>query len=237
MCFTPEEYRILAGKEFNALLAEDPELRRLEGMKYDKTLEARVLMEIMGMVGSYRIGKLPCLPLTAAKWAFLWMVDSPFAIGGSAGPAEVDLVLYVLSEPDLRKIPHGVHEIPAVASGYSLATGLRTEDIFSEIRGIIHTAFQPLEMLPRSDGSGEPERFDGVWATHVAGLAARESGMPFDYCLHQMSLSSVCAFFVNWRKREGGDSDQIRRRPSEEIESEISRRIDHLAKVFLKKKV
>ena len=236
MEFTPEECRILAGKVFNALLAGDPEIRRLESMKYDKALESRVLMEIMGMVGSYHIGKLPCLPLTAAKWAFLWMLDSPFAVGGSAGPAEVDLVLYVLSEPDLRKIPCGVHELPAVASGYAFATGLRTEDIFSEIRGIIHTAFQPLEMLPRSDGSGEPERFDGVWAAHVAGVAARESGMPFDYCLHQMSLSAVCAFFVNWRKREGGDSDQIRRRPSEEIEERISARINALAKEFLKKK-
>ena len=235
--FTADEYRILAGKEFNLILAEDPEIKRLEGLKYDKTLESRVLMEIMGLVGGYHIGKLPCLPLTAAKWAFLWMVDSPFVIGGAAGPAEVDLILYILSEPDLRKIPCGVHEIPAVASGYAFATGLRTEDIFSEIRGIIHTAFQPLEMLPRSDGAGESERFDGVWATHVAGLAARESGMPFDYCLHQMSLSAVCAFFVNWRKRESSDSEQIRRRPSAEIEEKISERINALSKEFLKKKV
>lgn len=236
MEFTPEEYRILAGKDFNDLLAKDPEIKRLESLKYDKALDSRVLLEVMGMVGSYHIGKLPCLPLTAAKWAALWMVDSPFVTGGAAGPAELDLLLYILSEPDLRKIPFGVHELPAVASGYAAATGLRTEDIFAEIRGIIHTAFQPLEMLPKSSGNGEPEQFDAVWVTQVAGLAARESGMPFDYCLHQMSLSAVCAFFVNWRKREGSDSEQIRRRPSEEIEEQISARIDVLSKEFLKKK-
>lgn len=236
MMFSPDDYRILAGEDFNALLAQDAELKRLEGLKYDKTLEARFLMEVLG-VGDFRIGKLPVRPLTAAKWAFLWLLESPFVIGGKIDAADVDIILYVLSVWDIREIAVAPHEIPAAASDYRLAPGIPMEEVRSEVRQIVNAAFLPLEMLPPSAGSSsEPERFDGIWATHVAGLAARESGMSFNYCLHRMSLSAVCGFFVNWRRREGSDADQIRRRPNEEIQALISARVDALATDFLNKK-
>lgn len=235
MAISPDDYRRLAGEGFNAILAQDPELKRLDTLKYDKTLEARFLMEVLG-VGDFRVGKLPIRPLTAAKWAFLWMLESPFVIGGAASPADVDIVLYVLSAWDIREIAVAPHEIPGAAADYRFAPGISQGDVCTEVRQIIHTAFLPLEMLPASAGSStEPERFDGIWATHVAGLAARESCMPFDYCLHLMSLSSVCGFFVNWRRRSGADADQIRRRPNGDIETQISARVDALAADFLRK--
>lgn len=236
MTFSPDDYRILAGEGFNALLAQDAELKRLDGLKYDKTLESRFLMEVLG-VGDFRVGKLPIRPLTAAKWAFLWMLESPFAIGGAPGATDIDVILYVLSAWDLRDMAVAPHEIPAAASGYRFATGIPLEEVLADVRQIVHTAFLPLEMLPVSaDTSTEPERFDGIWVTHVAGLAARESGMPFTYCLHRMSLAAVCGFFITWRRREGVDADQIRRRPSADIEAQISARVDALATEFLSKK-
>ncbi len=237
MMFTPDDYRILAGEGFNALLARDAELKRLEGLKYDKTLEARVLMEVLG-IGDFRVGKLPVRPLSAAKWAFLWLLESPFVIGGNIDPADLDLILYVLSVWDIREIAVAPHEIPAAASDYRFAPGISMEEVRTEVRQIIHTAFLPLEMLPPSSSgaSAEPDRLDGIWATHIAGLAARESGMSFNYCLHRMSLSSVCGFFVNFRRREGADADQIRRRPNQEIQSLISARVNALAAEYLSKK-
>lgn len=236
MMFSPDDYRILAGEGFNALLARDAELKRLEGLKYDKTLEARFLMEVLG-IGDFRIGKLPVRPLSAAKWAFLWLLESPFVIGGDIHAADVDIILYVLSVWDIREIAVAPHEIPAAASDYRFAPGIPMEEVRSEVRQIVNAAFLPLEMLPPSaDSSSEPARFDGIWATHVAGLAARESGMSFNYCLHRMSLSSVCGFFVNWRRRDGADANQIRRRPNEEIQALISARVDALATDFLGKK-
>lgn len=203
---------------------------------YDKALENRFLMEVLG-IGDFRIGKLPVRPLSAAKWAFLWLLESPFAVGGEINGAAVDVVLYVLSVWDLREIAVAPHEIPAAASDYRLATGIPMDETVAAVRRAVGVAFLPLDMLPPlPGGSGEPLRFDGIWATHVAGIAARESGMPFNYCLHRMSLSTVCGLFVNWRRREGADADQIRRRPNEEVQQLISDRIDALALDFLSKK-
>ena len=44
-----EELRLLAGREFNAVLAADEELKRLDGLKYDKAAETRVLLEVLGV--------------------------------------------------------------------------------------------------------------------------------------------------------------------------------------------
>lgn len=237
MRLTPEEYRVLANdRGFNALLAQDAELRRLESLKHDKALEARFLMESLG-VGDYRLGKLPVRPLTVAKWAFLWMLESPFVTGEGIAAADIDVMLYVLSVWDIREVGVAPHEIPAAASGYLHAAGLATSDVLDEVWQIINVAFLPLEMLPSPPAAdaSEPVRFDGMWVTHAAGLAARESGMPFSYCTHRMSLSTVCAFFVNWRKREGTEAEQIRHRPGREIQRLMDARINDLMMEFLHK--
>lgn len=96
---------------------------------------------------------------------------------------------------------------------------------------MIHTAFLPLSMLPPGDGGADDEasRFDGLWATRIAGIAARESGTPFEVCLHEMSLSCACCLYVNWLRRESLKPQEIRRRPNAEIEELIDRRVDALA--------
>ena len=48
MMRTPEDFRLLAGREFSELLGSDPELKRLDALKYDKGAETRVLLEVLG---------------------------------------------------------------------------------------------------------------------------------------------------------------------------------------------
>lgn len=234
MMRTPEDFRLLAGREFSELLGSDPELKRLDALKYDKAAETRVLLEVLGASRCY-IGELPVMPLTAARWAFLWMLECPFVTGGTLDAAQLDATLYVMSLPDLRKVTCGLSELPGAASGYAAATGASPEEICEGVRAMIHTAFLPLSMLPPGDGGADDEasRFDGLWATRIAGIAVRESGTPFEVCLHEMSLSCACCLYVNWLRRESLKPQEIRRRPNAEIEELIDRRVEELADEFL----
>lgn len=56
--YTPAELRRLADAEFNRILADDQELRRLESLKYDKSAETRLLLEVMGL-GDSASGNFP----------------------------------------------------------------------------------------------------------------------------------------------------------------------------------
>ena len=226
-----EELRLLAGPEFNALLAADPELKRLEGLKFDHALESRVLLEILG-IGDWRVGKLPIRPLTAAKWAFLWMLGSPLVLGGAVTVSDLDVMLYVLSIPHLGQIPCGIADIPAAAADYAGATGLEAKDVVAEWQAIADAAFQPLTLLSDPEHSDDPPVYDGVWIAGIAAVAAREGGVTLDQAMHDLSLSTVSALFVNYRRREDKDT-HLTRRPKPEILELIDRRVDELAEKFL----
>ena len=166
--YTPDELALLAGAEFNRILAEDPLLTELESRKYDKSMDSHVLLEIMG-VGIFRIGDLPVRPLTAAKWAFLWMLRSPFVCNGKATVQDLDVLLYILSCPDLRTQNTALTDIPAAASGYSAAPAQTIADTVQDAQTFIRAAFYPLSLLPPAGqvSDGDPA-YDGVWATRIA---------------------------------------------------------------------
>ena len=235
--FTEEQCRLLTSSAFNELLQNDPALKELESLRYDKSIHARVLLETLG-VGAWYIGQLPIMPLTAAKWAFLWILDNRFAnpqSGLSVSETDIDVMLYVLSVPGLSDINCALHEIPAKAANFRYAPKLSMEDVVIEVNAVIQQAFLPLAMLPGKPENSEEAYFDEIWLTAVAGCAARESGMPLDYCMHNMSLSSVFALWVNYRRREGGEAQQIKYPIPAEIEQKISERVDQMAVEYLTK--
>ena len=135
--------------------------------------------------------------------------------------------------PDLSEINCALHEIPAKAANYRFAPQLQLSDVIIEINTMIQQAFLPLAMLPGRQENSEDAYFDEIWLTAVAGCAARESGMPLNYCMHKMSLSSVFALYVNYRRREGSEAQQIKYPVSAEIEQKISERVDLLASEYL----
>ena len=232
-----EILELLAGKEFNEILAGDAVLKELEKARYNSAGEKQLLLEVL-QLGDYRIGKLPIRPLTVAKWSFLWLLESPFVIGGAVGLGDLDVFLYVLSLMDLRELNCSLEKIAKRADGYALAADLEAGELIDEVKNVIKSAFLPFDMMPlkTSGDSGESGIYDGIWASFMASTAARESGMSFDYCLHRMSLSTVCSLIVNWNRRESEDGGQIRRRIPQEIEEKITARIDTLAKGYIEKK-
>ena len=231
---TLEELRLLAGAEFNQLLASDPELKRLASPELDKALDVRVLLEVLGL-GDWRIGNLPVRPLTAAKWAFLWALDNPIVTGDKLTETDLDVALYILAIPDLRDIPCGLSGIPAEAAGRARATGLDMKEVTAELWSVVRGAFRPLDILQENAESSddEPPRYDGVWLASIAGVAAREANTGVAVCMYRMSLSAVCAYYASWRRRESADGGKFRYRPGAAVTAAITARIEELEEEFL----
>ncbi len=240
---TAEQLRALAGPEFNARLAADPELAELQRHLHDRDNIIPGVLAAMMIQPGLRIGSLPVRSLTAAKWAFLWMLKNPLVLPGgktedgsaqTISQSELDVFLFVLSREDLRNLDLPLASIPGAASGYAAATGLDPERLLAELRAVIEDAFEPLSMLPPSGGGSGEMSFDGSWLAWIGGVAARESLLPYDRCIHELPLSLVCDFFVSWRKREGVDGDKIKRPPRADIMEKISARIEEMSDEFLK---
>ena len=233
---TPEENRILAGKEFNRILKDDPVLRDLEKRKYDKNAETRLLLVTLGL-GRWSIGALPVLPLTASKWCFLWILDNGFVLDRDpVTPEDVDTFLYVLAQPDLRKLDLPLHAIPGAASGFRTATGLSPGEILGEIREVIRDAFRPLELIPAGGEVEDEPHYDTLWMTRICGIAGRESGIRADEVCREMPLSAVCAFYVNWLIENADDPRKYQRMPDGKTIAKMDARIEELAEKFLHRK-
>lgn len=232
---SPEELKRLASKEFSDLMAADPVIRDLRSRLTDRKDFISGTFDALLLSGGDRIGDLPVLPLTAAKWAFLWTIENPFVIGADQASAiDLDIFLYVLTCPDLRKLDFSLTSLSVEARDYASATGLETDRVIREIQSVIGNAFSPLAMLPKSDsGSSEEVFYDGAWLVWIASVAVRESGMPYDRVIHELPLNLLCNFYVAWRRRESPDGDKIRRPQNGEIMDQINARIEELGKEFL----
>ena len=231
---SPEELSRLSSTEFSAILAADPVLADLRSRLVDRRDFIGGTFDAL-LISNGRIGDLPVLPLTAAKWAFLWVIESPFVTGkGSVSETDLGLFLFVLSCPDLRKLEVPLAQLPAEAARYPAAAALPPDQLLQEIRQVIDSAFFPLAMLPSSGGDPEEVFYDGAWLAWIASIAVRESGLPYDRIIHELPLSLLCNLYAAWRRREGIDGDKIRRPQNGETLDQIQARVDELGREFLK---
>lgn len=231
---SPDELSRLASKDFSGLLAADPVIRDLRSRLNDRKDAVPASLDAMLLPGSGCIGSLHVFPLTAAKWTFLWTLDSPFVAEGKKDHVfitDLDLFLYVLSCPDLRTI-----RFPLDTGDCLAAAGISPEQAAREIRSVIESAFSPLAMLPKSGEEPGEVFFDGAWLAWIASIAVRESGMSYDRVIHEMPLSLVCNFYVAYRRRHSADGDKIHRPQNGEIMDRINARVEELGQQFLQKR-
>lgn len=219
--------------EFQKIIASDSELDRLDAEKYDERKEFFALNWMLGLA-PITIGRLPILkPLTPAKWAFLWGIKNPYALGGSCTPKDADIFLYVLAS-DLRDLGCTVPELPTKAAGFAASSGLSFQAAHEEISFLIAVSFLPLLMLPRSNDD-TPPRYDVEWLADLVSVASKESGETASFIMHEMSLSAACAFVVSARKAVD-THHEVRRRVPAEIAAEITDRSYALGRAYLDKK-
>lgn len=230
------ECKALASAEFSAILAADPEILRLRDLQYDRQAEFFLLVELL-RCGAQQIGRMPLFPMTLARWSLLALLENPFVAGGKfAAPADADLFLGILAEPDLRKLDCDLSALPGRASGLTGATGLSFEEVCAEIQTVTRNAFLPLAMLPPVEAAQGETRYDADWVVNIATVAARKANAALETVIHDMPLSVVCALYVAWRRQDCMDGDQVRRRPNEEIAGKIMDRTLRLGDEFLKRK-
>ena len=236
MTRSENELRRLATPEFSRLLASDPELQRLNALKTDRRSDCALLLETLMPARKHQIGRLQVSPLTAAKWALLWLLDSPFVTGEMPSESDCDIALYVLHLKEVDAIPHVLCEIPVLASGYTARTALPSMRIAMEIRRLCDTAFRPLTMLPPPEKiTGHDRcRFDAVWLNRLAGIAAREANVSLFEAMQVFPLSMVCCCYVNYLQRVNPGTIRLRFRPDAALTAKISARVALLEEQFLK---
>ncbi len=224
--------RQLTDPEFQAILVNDPELRRLDQFALDSGAEFALLLDALGC--RFGIGALPVRPLTAAGWAFLWTIGNGYARDIPPTQSDMDVALYVLSR-DVRDLRCRPEELPARASGYAAQTGVPLGELTGEIAAMISTAFSPLAMIPaEKGGANKPVTFDADWLVRTAAIAAREGNVTIDQAMFEMPLSRVTLLFVAFLRRKSLNGDKIGRVPSQDVTRAIMRRIDLLQNQYLK---
>lgn len=238
MVRSEEELRRLATPEFSRLLASDPELQRLNALKYDSVADYALLLETFAPECEYRIGQLSIRPLTAAKWSLLWLLGSPFVTGGNATEADCSTALYILNAERIDSIAKALCEIPVRASGYAEQTTWSPAQIAGEIRHRCDIAFRPLALLPPPENNSDCNafRFDALWLNRVAGIAAKETNSSLFDAMHLLPLSMVCCCYVNYIQRTASGRIQLRHRPNVALAERISARIAFLEGRFLEKR-
>lgn len=223
---------LAADPEFQRIVATDPELERLETLKYDEPAEFLLLMGIFNF--RLAIGKLPAVcPLTPARWSLLWAIRNTYVTGGLATESDMDVFLYILTH-DTRDLGCTPDKLAETATGYSRATGLSSKEVHAELREMIDSAFLPLRMLPKSGGQQEKPRYDAEWLTRITGCAARETNETATHCMFTMSLGAACCHYVNFLRRESSDGFIARCPPKEAVALQI-RRLRELQVEYLKK--
>lgn len=223
--------RVQADRRFDAILSADPVLNALDGERYGRADEFAALAAVLG--GRFSVSSSPVeFPaLTPAVWAVLWMLESPFTRqkGASATEADADLFLFLL-RCGVDKMPN-LERLPDEADGFVYRAGINPEDAILSIRQMVHTAFRPLEMLPRRPGMSEPPSYDADWLTWIASTVCRETNFDADRVIFRLPLAS-CYYYVIQAARRNDAKNSIRRRSSGEVCEAIYRRTVELAEAF-----
>ena len=219
---------------FQAIIASDPELDRLEAEAYDEQREFFALNWFLGLA-PVKVGKLPLHQLTPGRWAFLWAIGNGYARKETVTVADADVFLYIMAK-DLRDLGCDVPEIPKKTAGMAAAAGLSFEQAHDEIVYLIKVAFLPLQMLPRDKRDDlRSSKFDVEWLADLISVVTKESGEPARYIMHEMPLTAACAYVITARKAVD-TKREVRRRTEGEIAEEIMDRSYELGSQYLAEK-
>ena len=204
-------FNLTKDKEFQHRFATDKELDELDSLKNNPAEELKALQSVLGLDLTFTDRKTKVL--TPAKWAYLWILNSPF-VTSEKPPTEIDidLFLYILEK--------GVENGDVVESfnksiGYTKTINIDYEEALKVIINAIRIAFRPLHLFPKRQGNGSKLVFDADWITSLVARVHAVTGETPKYIMHEMSLTSACYYFAQYARMQGDDT--IYKRSEEEI--------------------
>lgn len=210
MDFAPKDIlRLNHDPEFQRRIDQDPELDRLmtERDAEPAMIEAELLM-FLGAVPS--LGKIQLKRPSAADVSWLWLIKSPYVIGGKTSAAHVDAALWLLADIEHGEIT-SVDGIMSASTAFCLANDIEYASADKAIDKILKLSFMGLDYLP-SEGLDESKRapdFDCEWLTRVAGMAMESGLIPNGRSLRELirdvpliELNYLC---VQTHRKRGGN--------------------------------
>lgn len=234
MLTSSQSIYLAASAEFNKLLAEDEQLKKLEAERFNPAEELQLIMEFLP--GTRYIGTVPIHPLTPAIWSLLWVFGNNYATGDeSPTGAETNEFLYLLSN-GLKNLSHSQTELTNLSSGFCQRHGLDPILAKFKLLSLIRNAFKPLEMLPAASCKSDSKpMYDLDWLSGIVSVAARMSNERASYVIYEMSLSSCISYYIHER-RKWDTKNLIRRRLPMEIGKEIYEYTQLLGERFCREK-
>ncbi len=232
---TEKQLRQLAASgEFQELLRNDRQIKRLEALKYNPRDEFLSICEVLGM--KLRFRHLELNLLTPAVWTYLWTIRSPYTGNiEKADELDTDIFLYLLAV-DLRKLGDiSPERIAGDADGFCRRNAIVWEEAKLWLTERIYFAFRPFEMLPdqQRESRGSTEiRCDMDWMTRFCSIVARETCEPVATVMFDMGLGCCCAYLIQALRRKDR-KHLIYRRTDPELCKQIYEHTLLLAEQFL----
>ena len=233
MLTTDKQIFLARSPEFQRILKEDPVLIELGRTHIDRGEELLSLVEMFR--GTLRIGSVTVQPITPALWSLLWCVGNRYTTDiQKVDELDTDVFMYLLAL-GVRRLDIEWELLPVKASGFCKAHGIDILVAVQEIVQMINLAFRPLEMLPYTVATEDPDgrRFDAEWLSQLTATVARETNETAREVMFDMPLSTCYYYYVNAMRRN--DIKGLIRRPSSvEVNQAILARVDELGEQFCK---
>lgn len=202
---TQDVLRLTHDREFQRRIDTDKELDRL--MSERDAEPAMVEAELFMFLGAApSVGKLPLGRPTAADISWLWVIKSPYIVGGKPTPAHVDAALWILASVDHGSVGSAA-EIIDKSAGFCMANGVDYPAADNVIAKLIKLAFMAADFLPdpENDDRGSAD-FDCEWLTRMAATAKGSGLVPertFNELIRDVPLVELNYMCVQARRARG----------------------------------
>lgn len=220
-------------EEFQNRFATDKVLDEIDAMKTNVADEYKCLQLVIG--NKIKINEKLFSALTPSMWSFLWVIDSPFVnYEKDVKAPDIDLFFYILENgigdgDSVRIISDSLQYTPNHLK-------MTYDEGLSIITSIIKISFKPLNLFPKTNASGGRNEFDADWLTSLVAKVHQVTGYLPDYIMNEMSLTSACYYFAQYRRMNGADNI-FKRTPEEILILEDRRACEMIIERLIEKKV
>lgn len=198
-------------EEFQQRFATDKVLDEIDEMKTNMADEYKCIQLVIG--NKIKINEKLFSALTPLMWSFLWVIDSPFVnYEKNVKEVDIDLFFYILENGvgDGDTVRIITDSLQYTEKHFQMTY----DECLNIITTIIKMSFKPLNLFPKTNMAGRND-FDADWLTSLITKVHAVTGYSPDYIMKEMSLTSACYYFAQYRRMNG--SENIFKRTDEEI--------------------
>ena len=188
-------------KIFQYRFGHDKKLDELQDERFNKKSLVRELQAFKNC--PLQVGNLKFSQMTIDAWSNLWALDSPFALGiDKISQADIDLLLAAVDY-------HGddLEELVKSSIDFCKKREIPENIGIGICNALINLAFSPLKLFPDATEvkltKGQQPLYDAEWISSLISAVHQVTGAGAEKIRKQMSLNSVCHYYVEYAKSQG----------------------------------